>query len=101
MAKIRPIRGFRPQRQAIKLTARQAFNWEVAYGDNWQLYKQQHPLKKFCENCFKAPATQRHHQIPISKGSKHSPSIIIDVCETCHNKFHGHLQRRRIKLIRS
>jgi len=99
MAGVRLIKAYRPQRGAVKILARHAFDKEKSYGDAWEKYKQQNPLARLCSNCRQRPARARHHHLPISKGGKHLKSNIDDLCEICHEKLHPHLQRRRRKIL--
>lgn len=97
---MRRIQAYRPNRGAVKLTAKHAFNYAIAYGDAWQQYCEANPLNKICEDCGANNNTVRHHEIPISKGGQHLRSQIGELCKKCHVKRHPHLQKHRIKKIR-
>jgi 5-methylcytosine-specific restriction endonuclease McrA len=94
------IRPFKPQRGAVRLLARQAFNYPITYGPAWEDFKQRTPLHgKVCQQCLRRPARARHHIIPASKGGRHSLNNVALLCDKCHAKQHPHRQRRRIRRI--
>lgn len=45
----------------------------------------------WCKN----PASEVHHIKPLSRGGLTSMSNLACICETCHNKRHGHMHAER------
>lgn len=69
------------------------------YGRSWKRirdkYVKEHPL---CECCLEEGVIvlmeEVHHKVPVGQGGKHTPSNLISLCRSCHNKIHKRIGDR-------